>query len=93
LANFIITFSHSSLQNLFLFTSAIDFNVVNPSNNTLNRKKIIITIFVNETKCIFEKNYKKKPLQKSKTASEAWTLWQGGGGVGARVCFFTPEMF
>ena len=48
-----------SLHIFCLFTSAIDFNVVNPSNNTLNRKKIIITIFVNETKCIFEKNYKK----------------------------------
>ena len=53
-----------SLHNFCLFTSAIYFNVVNPSNNTFNRKKIIITIFVNETKCIFEKNYKKKPLQK-----------------------------
>jgi hypothetical protein len=48
-----------SLQNFCLFTSAIDFNVVNPSNNTFNRQKIIITIFVNETKCIFEKNLKK----------------------------------
>ena len=46
-----------SLQNLFLFTAAIDFNEVNPSNNTFNRQKIIITIFVNETKCIFEKNF------------------------------------
>ena len=55
-----------SVQNFFLFTSAIDFNVVNPSNNTFNRQKIIITIFVNETKCHFEKNKKKKekkPLQ------------------------------
>ena len=49
-----------SLHNFCLFTSAIDLNVVNPSNNNFNRKKIIITIFVNETKCIFEKNYKKK---------------------------------
>ena len=47
---------YSSLQNLLLFTSSIDFNVVNPSNNTFNRQKIIITIFVNETKCFFEKN-------------------------------------
>jgi hypothetical protein len=47
-------------QNFFLFTSAIDFNVVNPSNNTFNRQKIIITIFVNETKCHFEKNKKKE---------------------------------
>ena len=53
-----------SLHNFFLSTSAINFNVVNPSSNTFNRKKIIMTIFVNETKCIFEKNYKKKPLQK-----------------------------
>jgi hypothetical protein len=30
-------------------------HVVNPSNNTFNRKNIIITIFVNEIKCIFEK--------------------------------------
>jgi hypothetical protein len=37
-----------------------DFNVVNPSNNTLNRQKIIITIFVNEAKCILEKNLKNK---------------------------------
>ena len=43
-----------SFQNICLFTSAIDFNVVNPLINTVNRKKIIITIFVNETKCIFE---------------------------------------
>jgi hypothetical protein len=43
-----------SVQNFFLFISAIDFNVVNPSNNTFNRQKIIITIFVNETKCHFE---------------------------------------
>jgi hypothetical protein len=28
-----------------------------------NRKKIIMIIFVNETKCIFEKNYKKETLQ------------------------------
>ena len=48
-----------SLHNFCLFTSAIDFNVVNPSNNTFHRKKIIMTIFANETKCIFEKNYKK----------------------------------
>jgi hypothetical protein len=47
------------LQNCCLFTSAIDFNVVNPSNNTFNRQKIIITIFVNERKCIFEKNFLK----------------------------------
>ena len=45
---------------LFLFTSAIDFNVVNPSNNTFDRQKIIITVFVNETKCHFEKNKKKE---------------------------------
>ena len=43
--------------------TAIDFNVVNPSNNTFNRQKIIMTIFVNETKYIFEKNLKKNPLQ------------------------------
>ena len=43
-----------SLQNFCLFTSAIDCNVVNPLINTVNRQKIIITIFVNETKCIFE---------------------------------------
>jgi hypothetical protein len=29
------------------------------SYNTFNRQKIIIAIFVNETKCIFEKNFKK----------------------------------
>jgi hypothetical protein len=52
-----------SLQNFCLFTSAIDFNVVNPSNNTFNRQNIIITIFVNKTKCTFEKNLKKIPLQ------------------------------
>ena len=44
----------------FLCTSAIDFNEVHPSNNTFNRQKIIITIFVNETKSTFEKNLKKK---------------------------------
>ena len=49
-----------------LFTSAIDFNVVNPSNNTFNRQKIIITIFVNETKCHFEKNKKKRKKNTSK---------------------------
>jgi hypothetical protein len=54
-----VTFGYLSLQNFCLFTSAIDFNVVNPSNNTFNRQKIIITIFVNETKCFFEKNFKK----------------------------------
>ena len=47
-------------SDFFLFTSAIDFIVVNPSNNTFNRQKIIITIFVNETKCHFEKNKKKE---------------------------------
>jgi hypothetical protein len=46
-----------SLHHFCLFTSAIYFNVVNTSNNTFNRKKIVMTIFVNETKCIFEKNY------------------------------------
>ena len=55
-----------SLQNFFLFTSAIDFNIVNLSNNTFNRQKIIITIFVNETKCIIEKNLKKQ---------EFWEYW------------------
>ena len=49
-----------SVQNFFLFISAIDFNVVNPSNNTFNRQRIIITIFVNETKCHFEKKKKKE---------------------------------
>jgi hypothetical protein len=39
----------------FMTFLSIDFNVVNPSNNTFNRKNIIITIFVNEIKCIFEK--------------------------------------
>ena len=48
---------YSSLQNFFLFTSAIYFNVVNPSNNTFNRQKIIITIFVNEKK--LKKNHSK----------------------------------
>ena len=55
-----------SVQNFFLFTSAIDFNVVNPSNDTFNRQKIIITIFVNETKCHFEKNKKKRKKNTSK---------------------------
>jgi hypothetical protein len=42
---------------LFIYLkAAIDFNVVNPSDNTFNRQKIIITILVNETKYIFEKN-------------------------------------
>ena len=49
-----------------LFISAIDFNVVNPSNNTFNRQRIIITIFVNETKCHFEKNKKKVKKTTSK---------------------------
>ena len=58
-----MTLIYLSLQNFCLFTSAIDFNVVNPSNNTFNRQKITITIFLNETKCIFEKNFFKNPLQ------------------------------
>jgi hypothetical protein len=49
-----------------LFISAIDFNVVNPSNNTFNRQRIIITIFVNETKCHFKKNKKKVKKTTSK---------------------------
>ena len=48
------------LKNLREKNHSIDFNVVNPSNNTFNRQKNIITIFVNETKCIFEKNLKEK---------------------------------
>ena len=62
-----------SLQNLFLLTSAIDFNVVNPSNNTFNRQKIIIAIFVNETKCIFErkKREKKPPKLTSKMTPDS----------------------
>ena len=54
------------VQNFVLFISAIDFNVVNPSNNTFNRQRIIITIFVNETKCHFEKNKKKVKKTTSK---------------------------
>jgi zona occludens toxin (predicted ATPase) len=48
------------LKNLREKNHSIDFNVVNPSNNTFNKQKNIITIFVNETKCIFEKNLKEK---------------------------------
>ena len=52
------------LKNLRKKNHSIDFNVVNPSNNTFNRQKNIITIFVNETKYIFEKNLKEKTTPK-----------------------------
>ena len=66
-----------SLQNFFLLTSAIDFNVVNPSNNTFNRQKIIIAIFVNETKGIFErkeKNTKKHSKNDSRLHSMFYNM-------------------
>ena len=67
-----------SLQNFFLLTSAIDFNVVNLSNNTFNRQKIIIAIFVNETKGIFErkeKNTKKHSKIDSKNDSRLHSMF------------------
>ena len=58
----------------FFIYSAIDFNIVNPSNNTFNRQKILITIFVNETKCIFEKNLKKPSKIDSKIISRLHSM-------------------